>query len=67
MGSAAATPNPSGVTFDAPLQQGTTVNVPTGVSFDAPLTKPATVPVSTGVRGTSQPQPAQQTPLPLQR
>jgi hypothetical protein len=31
------------VSFDAPLQQATTVSVPAGVSFDAPLAQPTSV------------------------
>ncbi len=59
---ASAAVNPTGVTFDAPLQQGTTVNVPAGVSFDAPLSKPQSVSVLQ--QQWAQGQPSQQSYIP---
>jgi len=57
------TPNqtPNGISFDAPLQQATTVTVPAGVTFDAPTTQPTTV--APGGQPTAQPQPSQSQPF----
>lgn len=48
---------PSGVTFDEPLQQSTTVNVPAGVTFDAPTKQPTSISVG-GQPAATAPQPA---------
>lgn len=46
---------PAGVTFDAPLQQATSVTVPAGVTFDAPLKQSQTVSLSSTPDQTSAP------------
>lgn len=51
------TQTPSGITFDSPLQQATSISVPAGVTFDAPTTQPMTVATSGKPAAQSESQP----------